>query len=152
MAYLLTLSTNQNYFIMKRSEFIKTSGLVFGGLMILPNQSCSTNKNKHVFINSKSDYSIVIPSNPSDIETEASNQLKNYLSMISKQPPSIVLESNYSGSNAIYLGHTQYAKNNDVSSTKLFEDGYMLEKREKNLLILGAVSYTHLTLPTKRIV
>ena len=56
MAYLLTLNTNQNYFIMKRSEFIKTSGLVFGGLMILPNQSCSTNKNKHVFINSKSDF------------------------------------------------------------------------------------------------
>ena len=80
MAYLLTLSTNQNYFFMKRSEFIKTSGLVFGGLMILPNQSCSSNKNKHVFINSKSDYSIVIPSNPSEIETEASNQLKNYLS------------------------------------------------------------------------
>ena len=137
MAYLLTLNTNQNYFIMKRSEFIKTSGLVFGGLMILPNQSCSTNKNKHVFINSKSDYSIVIPSNPSEIETEASNQLKNYLSMISKQPPSIILESNYSGNNAIFLGETQYAKNNDVSSTKLFEDGYILENRGNNLLILG---------------
>ena len=105
--------------------------------MILPNQSCSTNKNKHVFINSKSDYSIVIPSNPSEIETEASNQLKNYLSMISKQPPSIILESNYSGNNAIFLGETQYAKNNDVSSTKLFEDGYILENRGNNLLILG---------------
>ena len=31
----------------------------------------------------------------------------------------------------------QYAKNNDVSSTKLFEDGYILENRGNNLLILG---------------
>ena len=32
---------------------------------------------------------------------------------------------------------TQYAKNNNVSSTKLFEDGYILENRGNNLLILG---------------
>ena len=57
--------------------------------------------------------------------------------MISKQPPAIILESNYSGNNAIFLGETQYAKNNNISSSKLFEDGYMLEKRGNNLLILG---------------
>ena len=55
-----------------RSDFLKISGLSFGGLLMLPHHSCSGISNKKLTINGNNNYQIVIPANASKIEEEVS--------------------------------------------------------------------------------
>ena len=68
-----------------RSDFLKTSGIVLGGIAILPNYSCSGNlmSDEKLKIEGRTDYTIVLPVKAGSIEKEAANQLQQYLSTIS---------------------------------------------------------------------
>ena len=120
-----------------RSDFLKISGLSFGGMLMLPHHSCSGISNKKLTINGFRNYQIVIPANASKIELEASNQLQLHLSLLSKQAPNVVEETEYNGKNGIFIGQSKYAKDNNLSTNMLEEDGYAFKNIGDDFLIHG---------------
>ena len=120
-----------------RSDFLKISGLSFGGILMLPHHSCSGISNKKLTINDTNNYQIVIPTNASKIEEEASLQLKKHLLLLSKQAPNVVKENEYNGKNGIFIGQTNHAKKNNVAADALEEDGYVFKNIGDDFLIQG---------------
>ena len=120
-----------------RSDFLKISGLSLGGILMLPHHSCSGIPNKKLTINGNNNYQIVIPANASKIEEEASLQLKKHLLLLSKQAPNVVKENEYNGKNGIYIGKTKRAKNSNVITDALDEDGYAFRNIGDDFLIQG---------------
>lgn len=122
-----------------RSNFLKTSGIVLGGMAILPNYGClgdlmSKDKLK---IEGRTDYAIVIAANANSLEKEAARQLQQYLSKMSKIALPIVEEREYKGKNAIYVGQTDFAKSQDINFDQLKKDGYVFKVFDNNFVIAG---------------
>ncbi len=122
-----------------RSNFLKTSGILIGGIAILLNYSCSGNlrSDDKLNIEGRKDYTIVLPAQARSIEEEAAKQLQQYLSKMSKTALPIVEEGEYNGINAIYIGNTDYAKARDIDFEKLKKDGYLFKRFDNNLIIAG---------------
>ena len=108
-----------------RSDFLKISGLSFGGILMLPHHSCSGIFNKKLTINDTNNYQIVIPANASKIEEEASLQLKKHLLLLSNQAPNVVKENEYNGKNGIFIGQTNNAKKNNVFESLKDQDVFL---------------------------
>ena len=120
-----------------RSQFLKISSASIGGILLLPHHSCSGISNKKLTINGGSNYQIVIPNNPSKIEQEASNQLKEHLLLLSSKAPKIVNETKYVGENGIFIGKTKYVNNNNIDTNTLEEDGFLFKNIGNDFLIQG---------------
>ena len=104
---------------------------------MLPHHSCSGIPNKKLTINGNNNYQIIIPANASKIEEEASLQLKKHLLLLSKQAPNVVKENEYNGENGIFIGKTKRAKNSNVITDALEEDGYAFRNIGDDFLIQG---------------
>ncbi|MFC2124653.1 DUF4838 domain-containing protein [Bacteroidota bacterium] len=122
-----------------RSNFLKTSGIMLGGIAILPNYSCSGNlmSDDKLNIEGRTDYTIVHPTNAVSIEKEAAKQLQQYLSKMSKIALPIVEEGEHKVKNAIYVGNTDYAKARDIDFEQLKKDGYTFKRFDNNFVIAG---------------
>ncbi|MBK8506080.1 MAG: DUF4838 domain-containing protein [Saprospiraceae bacterium] len=122
-----------------RSNFLKTSGIMLGGIATLPNYACLGDlmSEDKLNIDGRTDYTIVLPIDAAPAEMEAGKQLQHYLSKMSKIALPIVEESEYQGQNAIYVGNTDYAKAMDIDFDKLKNDGYTFKRFDTNFVIAG---------------
>ncbi len=122
-----------------RSNFIKTSGIMLGGIAILPNYACSGNlmSNDKLIIEGRTDYTIVLPTKAGSIEKEAAKQLQQYLSKMSNVALPIVAEGEHKGKTALYVGNTDYAKARDIDFEQLKKDGYTFKRFDNNFVIAG---------------
>ena len=122
-----------------RSNFLKTSGIMLGGIAILPNYACSGNlmSNDKLIIEGRTDYTIVLSTRAGSIEKEAVKQLQQYLSKMSNIALPIVAEGEHKGKNAIYVGNTDYAKARDIDFEQLKKDGYTFKRFDNNFVIAG---------------
>ncbi|MCB0669569.1 MAG: DUF4838 domain-containing protein [Saprospiraceae bacterium] len=130
---------NDKKIMISRSDFLKTSGIVLGGLAILPDYGCSGSSDDKLSIEGRTDYSIVLPDKAGAIEEEAAHQLRHNLSKMSKIALPVVKEGEYKGKNAIYIGNTDYARASDIDFEKLEKDGYLFKRVDKNLIIAGGI-------------
>lgn len=130
---------NNNKKGISRSNFLKTSGIMLGGIAILPNYACSGKlmSDDKLNIEGRKDYTIVLPTKACSIEKEAAKQLQQYLSKRSKTALPIEEEGEYKGKNAIYIGNTNYAKGRDIDFEKIEKDGYIFKRFDNNLIIAG---------------
>ncbi len=112
---------------------------MLGGIAILPNYACLGDlmSNGKLNIEGRTDYTIVLPNNADATEKEAGKQLQQYLSKLSKIALPVVVESEYQGKNALYVGHTNYAKTKDIDFDPLKKDGYAFKRFDNNFVIAG---------------
>ena len=84
--------------------------------------------------NGSSEYKIVIPAEPSALETKSAKVLQKYILEVSgKELP--VVRGSAAGNSAIYIGHTQ--KGDHVHPAKLPSEGYLLEPKGSDVIIMG---------------
>ena len=121
-----------------RSNFLKTSGAAFGGVLALSHYACSGDINslKELIIQGKTIYKLVIPKQANDREKKASQKLQFYLLKVWKGVE-VLKEEEFSGENAIYLGKTSFAKTAEVDSLLLEEDAYLFKRIDNSLIIAG---------------
>lgn len=125
--------------LLSRADFLKTSGLAIGGIATLSHYACQGDVNslKKLMIEGQTNYTIVIPNQPSAIEQEAAEVLSNILSKISTPSLKISNESNFQGKNAIFIGNTAKAETIKHNTAQLEEDGYAFHRIEKDFIITG---------------
>lgn len=114
-----------------RLDFLKASGFMAAGLAVLPG-----------FISCRSGadfgkYQLVTRAGADPVETEAAERLQHYLSEISGASISIVEESEFEGTHAIYLGQTDYAKTQEVNIDQLANDGYTYKSVGNHIILVG---------------
>jgi uncharacterized protein DUF4838 len=80
---------------------------------------------------------IVIPSGADSIELKAAKQLQHYLFEMSQTEINIVEEDASNNGNGIFLGHTNYAKTQNIDFNQLEEDGYSYKNNDGNFIIAG---------------
>jgi len=98
--------------------------------------ACSGNAQQITLVsNGHSDYSIVIPASPSKLEQRAATVLQTYIQRISSLQLSITSEGNYSGKQAIYIGHTNKAAR--VHPDKMPPESSLVQAEGKNLIFIG---------------
>ncbi|MEC7173915.1 MAG: DUF4838 domain-containing protein, partial [Bacteroidota bacterium] len=121
-----------------RSNFLKTSGAAFGGVLALPHYACSGDINslKELIIQGKTIYKLVIPTQANDREKKAAQKLQFYLLKVWKGVE-VLKEEEFSGENSIYLGKTSFAKTAGVDSLLLEEDAYLFKRIDNSLIIAG---------------
>ena len=88
-------------------------------------------------INGKSDYQIVVPLQADSVEMKAAKQLQYYLSEMSGVVLPIVEESSFEGSNAVFIGKTDYAKSLNIDFDRLKEDGYAYKSEGNKFAVAG---------------
>ncbi|MCG2462306.1 DUF4838 domain-containing protein [Flavobacteriaceae bacterium F89] len=130
---------NDNKNGISRKNFLKTSGIMLGGMAILPNYGCLGDliSNDKLRIEGRTDYAIVVSNKANSTEREAAEQLQQYLSKMSKIALPLVEEGDYSGKNALYVGQTDYAKAQDIDFDRLKKDGYTFKVTGNNFVIAG---------------
>src|SRR5271156_6657963 len=98
--------------------------------------ACSTNAQQIILVsNGHTDYSIVIPSSPSKLEQRSAIVLQNYIQRISGVQLSITNEGNYSGKQAIYIGHTNKATG--VHPDKMPPESSLVQAEGQNVIFIG---------------
>lgn len=111
------------------------------GLTFLPGFSGSVLREKQLSdrltTGSIADYKIVIPAQSGAMEKHAAQQLQQYLSEISAASIPVIEETEFRGNQAIYIGHTGYAKTQKIDFTQLPEDGYVYKSVGNHFIIAG---------------
>lgn len=124
-----------------RLKFLRTTGIMVAGLTFLPELLSS--KLRESLLGSQlaqgsiSDYQIIIPSQASSIEKQAAQQLQHYLSQLSVNPIQITEEGKPAAKNGIYIGQTDYAKNQKINFSELPEAGFNNKIAGNNFIITG---------------
>ena len=90
-----------------------------------------------LMINGHSGYQIVIPDQADTLEVFAAEQLRHYLSEMSKTEIPVINENSFTGDNAIYIGKTNFAKSLAVDFGQLEGDGYAFKWSGYDLAIAG---------------
>lgn len=97
--------------------------------------ACSTSLN--LVKNNNTDYRIVIPENPTEIEQKAANELQYFLYKMSGVKIPMVNDARSSVQNEICLGNTNRLQNLPVLKDSLKTDGFTIFTRNKKLFIVG---------------
>ena len=122
-----------------RSDFIKTTGAALGGMVALSNYACNmdTGSLKELMIEGKIDYGLVLPVKATAKEKEAAQQLQLFLSKMIVKELKIYSEKDYIGKNAIFIGNTDFARQEKIEHNLLEEDAYFFKRVKDNLIIVG---------------
>ncbi len=80
---------------------------------------------------------IAISKNPSKFEKTAADELKYFLNQIGNSEYKIILETDVSGENIIYLGQTEFAKKNRIDFASFDKEEWILKTINGNLVISG---------------
>ena len=87
--------------------------------------------------NSKARCVIAVAEKPSEFEKTACNELKLFLKKITGADFKVVKESQTANKPAIYLGQTEYAKQNGIDFSKVGKEEWILKTVNNNLIISG---------------
>lgn len=85
--------------------------------------------------NGSSDYSIVLPAEPTKAESKAAQTLQDYIFKISGAKLGVTNENSFQGKHAVYVGKTSAAQKLNISSIK--DDGFLLAASADNIVICG---------------
>ena len=82
----------------------------------------------------KSNYAIVIPSNPNEYETKAGDELSNFLKQIYNVEFKVFKENEKYGTQFISLGETKLLEYSGLKKDITFnEDGYAIKEKDGNI-------------------
>lgn len=113
---------------------IKLNSIIIIWAVLLSLYGCKKNG---FLVEGKDDYQIVVSSQSNAIEKKSARQLQHYLFEMSATNLPIVAESNYNGSNGIFIGQTNYARTLGIDFSRLEEDGYIYKREGGNFIIAG---------------
>jgi len=128
-----------------RLGFLKRSGTLAAGFTLLHGAPFAGNAASAVsgkwqarlFTEDLASCQLVVPAQAVDIEEQAARRLQHYLYEISGISLPIFRENAYQGDAAIYLGRTDYAKEQAIGFDRLQADGYTFKPLGSNLIIAG---------------
>lgn len=106
--------------------------------VILTGISGNLSAQKALFFRAKSDFSIVIPEQASEIEQQSASELQKYIKRCSGALLPITTEKSWpADSSAIYIGQTHYAQQQTKAIAQLENDGFFIHSDSSNLIIYG---------------
>ena len=88
-------------------------------------------------INKANPVQIVIADQASGVERYAANELKNYIRKICGADCRIVSEKKKSSVPAVYVGETQFARNNKINFSALDKEEWIIKTVDNNLILCG---------------
>ncbi len=94
-------------------------------------------KNQKFTINGEKGYQIVIPAQADSLTLKAAHELQFYLAKLPGANLPVVSENEYKGDKGIYIGHTNYAKAQNINFSQLETDGYLYKQHQQNFIIAG---------------
>ena len=126
---------------LKRRAFLTDAATVLAGLTFFPGfvsaRWKSTDIGEKLISGKPFVLHLIIPAEPNTSESSASEQLKQYLTQVAGTEVSIVKEGSTKLRNAVYLGNTVFASNNQILSDQLSLDGYQLSSVRRAVVITG---------------
>ena len=93
--------------------------------------------NSGLKVNDKFGYQIVVSEVADSTTQKAAQRLQQYLFEMSSEKLPIMKENEYSGSKAIFLGQTKYAKSLHIPVDNLSDDGYAFKNNKNDFIIIG---------------
>ncbi len=113
----------------------KIAGTIFLSMVLMLKTFCTPVSSIAIVKNGVSDYSIVLPAEPTKVDNKAAQVLQEYILKVSGARLSIASENNFKGNHAIYVGKTALAQQLDIKGIQ--DDGFLLATAADNIVICG---------------